>query len=157
MKSCSCIQVQNLFAVMSKVHKFFDNHPKCQYMLNTFCDSSETKLKSLCKTRWLQRIDAFHIFMDIFDSIIKSFDHVTSNPSNWSWDFVSDAISLSKAMLNYEFIITLHTVERYISYTESLTRSLQARTLDLLQVVKHVSILKQVLIDACSDVEKQFH
>lgn len=22
--SCSCIQVQNLFAVMSKVHKFFD-------------------------------------------------------------------------------------------------------------------------------------
>lgn len=57
----SCIQVQNLFAVMSKVHKFFDNHPKCQYMLNTFCEGSETKLKSLCKTRWLQHIDAFHI------------------------------------------------------------------------------------------------
>lgn len=78
--SCSCILVQNLFAVMSKVHKFFDNHPKRQYMLNAFCEVSETKLKSLCKTRWLQRIDAFHIFMDIFDSIIKSFDQVASNP-----------------------------------------------------------------------------
>ena len=38
--SCSSIQVQNLFAVMSKVHRFFDNHPKRQYMLNTFCEGS---------------------------------------------------------------------------------------------------------------------
>jgi len=154
---CSCIQVQNLFAVMSKVHKFFDNHPKCQYMLNTFCEGSETKLKSLCKTRWLQRIDAFHIFMDIFDSIIKSFDQVASNPSSWSRDSTVDAVSLSKAMLNFDFIITLHTVERYMSYTESLTRSLQARALDLLQAVKHISVLKQVLTDARADVDRQFN
>lgn len=149
--SCSCIQVQNLFAVMTKVHKFFDNHPKHQYMLNTFCEGSETKLKSLCKTRWLQRIDAFHIFMDIFDSIIKLFDHITSNPSNWSRDSIVEVMSLSKAMLNFEFIIKLQTVEWYMSYTESLTRSLQARALDLLQAVKHVSVLHHVL--TC----RQFH
>ena len=88
-------------------------------MLNTFCEGSETK------TRCLQRIDAFHIFVDIFvdifDCIIKSFDHVSSNPSNWSRDSIVDAISLSKAMLNFDFIIALHTVEQYMSYTESLT------------------------------------
>ena len=68
-----------------------------------------------------------------------------------------DAVSLSKAMLNFDFIITLHTVERYISYTESLTRSLQARALDLLQAVKHISVLKQVLTDARADVDRQFN
>ena len=44
-----------------------------------------------------------------------------------------------------------------MSYTESLTRSLQARTLDLLCAVKHVSILKQVLPDVRSDVDRQFY
>ena len=31
-KACSLIQVQNLFDVIAKVYKFFDNHPKCQYI-----------------------------------------------------------------------------------------------------------------------------
>ena len=89
---------------------FFENHPKCQYVLNTFCDGS-SKLKSLCRTRWLQRINALHIFVDLFDSI-NLFDQVTNNPSNWSRDSLVDATSLSKAMLNFDFIVTLHLVER---------------------------------------------
>ena len=52
--SCGSIQVQNLFAVAGKVYRFFDNHPKHQYLLNRFCEGSSTKVKSLCKTRWLQ-------------------------------------------------------------------------------------------------------
>ena len=80
--------------------------------------------------------------MDVFDSIVKAFDHVSSNSLDWSRDSVLDAVSLSKAMLNFEFIITLHTVERYLSYAESLTRSLQARALDLVQAIKHIDTLK---------------
>ena len=72
--------------------------------------------------------------MDIFDSIIKAFDHVAANTSSWSRDSVVDAISLNKAMLDFEFIITLYLVERYLSYTENLTRSLQARDLDILHM-----------------------
>ena len=78
-------------------------------MLNSCCDGS-SKLISLCQTRWLQRIDTLHIFIDLFDSIMKSFDEVTSNPSKWSKDSLVDAATLTKAMLNFEFIITLHVV-----------------------------------------------
>ena len=52
--SCGCVRVQNIFAVVDKVYKFFDNHPKWQYTLNKFCEDSSAKVKSLCKTRWLQ-------------------------------------------------------------------------------------------------------
>ena len=117
--ACSLVMVQNLFSTLGKVYRFFDNHPKRQYVLNSCCDGS-SKLTSLCRTRWLQRIDALHIFIDLFDSIIKSFDEVTSNPSKWSRDSLVDAATLTKAMLNFEFIITLHVVERYMSYTESI-------------------------------------
>ena len=155
--SCGSIQVQNLFAVAGKVYRFFDNHPKRQYLLNRFCEGSSTKAKSLCKTRWLQRIDALHVFMDMFDSIIKALDNVVTNASNWSRDAVVDAMSLNKAMLDFEFIIALYVVERYLSYTENLTRSLQARALDILQAMDHIATLKQVLTDARSGIDEQFH
>ena len=59
--------------------------------------------------------------------------------------------------LNFEFIIALHVVEKYMSYTESLTRALQARALDIVQAVQHIGILKQALTDAWSEVEQQFN
>ena len=40
--SCSLVIVQNLFSVMNKVYKFFDNHPKRQYALNE-CFSMKVK------------------------------------------------------------------------------------------------------------------
>jgi len=44
-----------------------------------------------------------------------------------------------------------------MSYTQSLTRSLQSRVLDTVQAVQHISTLKQVLSDARSDVDQQFY
>ena len=155
-KACDLIQVQNLFDVITKVFKFFDNHPKRQYTLDQFCEGLPSKVKSLCKTKWLQRVEAFHIFMDLYDSIVKAFDHVISNSDDWSRDSIIDAVALSKAILNFEFLITLHVVERYMSFTESLTRSLQARALDIIKAVQYIAVLKQVLGDASSDIETQF-
>ena len=78
--------------------------------------------------------------MDLYDSIVKAFDHVISNSDDWSRDSIIDAVALSKAILNFEFIITLHVVERYMSFTESLTRSLQARALDIIKAVQHIAV-----------------
>ena len=68
-----------------------------------------------------------------------------------------DAISLSKTILDFEFVIALYTVERCLSFTEGLTRSLQGRAVDILKAVNHIGILKLVLTDARSDVDRQFH
>ena len=43
-----------------------------------------------------------------------------------------------------------------MSYTESLTKSLQARALDIIQAVKHIGKVKQVLKDASSNIDTQF-
>ena len=46
-KACSLIQVHNLFDVITKVFKFFDNHPKRQYILDKFCEGLPSKVKAL--------------------------------------------------------------------------------------------------------------
>jgi len=53
--------------------------------------------------------------------IVQGFDSITNDPSGWSCDATIDAISLSKCLLHFEFIIALQVIERYMSYTESLT------------------------------------
>ena len=116
------------FTSVSKVFCLLDNHPKHQYVLNGVCDDSSQVI--LQNYRWLQRIDALHIFVELFDSIVKAFNEVTSNPSKWSRDSLVDAMSLAQAMLSFEFVLTLRFVERYMSYTESLTRALKAKAID---------------------------
>jgi len=37
--------------------------------------TENSKLKSLCKTRWIQHIEAFHTFMGLFDYVVQGFDH----------------------------------------------------------------------------------
>jgi len=159
-QACSLVQVQNMLGVIDKVFKFFDNHPKRQYLLNTSCAAdglATSKLKSLCKTRWVQRIDALQLFVSMFVSIIKSFDQVTTNSSDWSRDSITDAMSLCKAMLNFEFIITLITVERCMSFTHNLTTSLQAKAIDILKATQHVGVLRKVLTDFRSNIDVQFN
>ena len=95
--------------------------------------------------------------MDLFEYVVQAFDHIVSNHTEWSHDAVTDATSLCKAILDFEFIITLHTVERYLSYTERLTRSLQGRVTDIVATINHIDVLKQVLTDAQSDIDRQFH
>ena len=109
-KRRSLIQVKNLFDIISKDYKFFDNHLKHQYTLDQFCEGLPSEMKSLCKTRWLQKVEAFHILMALYDSIIKAFDDIVSDSDHWSRDSIVDAVALSKAILNFKFIITLHGV-----------------------------------------------
>lgn len=42
-----------------------------------------------------------------------------------------------------------------MAYTENLTRSLLARALDIMQAVKHIGTVKQVLKDARSNIDTQ--
>ena len=49
--------------------------------------------------------------MDLFDNIIKALGDAVENASSWSHDSLGDAMSLNKATLDFEFIITLYVVE----------------------------------------------
>ena len=58
--------------------------------------------------------------MDMFDGIIECFDSISNDPSGWSRDATVEAVALCKCLLDFEVIIALHIVERYMSYIESL-------------------------------------
>ena len=80
------------------------------------------------QTRWLQKIDSLHIFVELLDSIVKSFNEMTCNPLMWMSDSLVDAMSLTQAILCFAGEGCKHIV----------------------QAAEHVSTLKNVLSDARS-------
>ena len=83
---------------------FFSAHPKCQAaldkaILETQLSVSTKKVKDMCRTRWIQRIDALHNFKSIHPSIVACMTDIYNQGSRmWSTDSVTDARSLMLAM-----------------------------------------------------------
>ena len=77
-KACSIPQIRNASGVISEIAKFFNYSPKRQHFFEHISDAespnkTKKKLKDLCKTRWVQRIDSYTVFYDLYASVINSF------------------------------------------------------------------------------------
>ena len=72
MKCCSIREITNMMETADSVSRFFSNSPKRQLSLERWIDSimppaeKRRKLKELCRTRWVERHEAFEVFTDLF-------------------------------------------------------------------------------------------
>ena len=101
-KSLEVQSVRNMIGVINEVSLFFQAHPKCKRKLEEAIDttaptSSVHKLKDLCRTRWVERIDAVQRFKDLFCSIVYCFESISTEGSkSWSADSLTDVSALSQ-------------------------------------------------------------
>ena len=68
MKCCSIREVSNMMQTADKISRFLSNSPKRQLALEKWIDNvlpeeNRKKLKELCRTRWVERHEAFEVFL----------------------------------------------------------------------------------------------
>lgn len=95
--------VRNMMNVASCIVQFFNNSPKRQLAFNKFIDeqhqvaahsSKRAKLKDLCKTRWVERHDAFEAMYELFTPTIYCLEEIVNSSSSvWNRDTLADANS----------------------------------------------------------------
>ena len=72
MKCCNNHEVSNIMETVSSVARFFNNSPKRQLALEKWitevipCEEKRRKLKDLCKTRWVERHEAYDVLLIFF-------------------------------------------------------------------------------------------
>lgn len=158
-KSLDATSVQNMIGIINRVSTFFFVHPKRQSKLeeaiqNTQPKSKVHKLKDLCRTRWVERIDATDRFSDLHPFIVSCFESIASEGSaKWMPDFLTDANTLPLAISTTDFISALVIANKYLKYLLGLTHSLQAEAKDIVQAVSEIDNLMSVLFDVCENVE----
>ncbi|XP_052276382.1 52 kDa repressor of the inhibitor of the protein kinase-like [Dreissena polymorpha] len=112
------------------------------------------KLKELCRTRWVQRHDAFEVFLDFLPATIDAIENILEYESRP--DSLTDANGILSAITSFPFIIALVIALRCLAYIKSLSIVLQGRELDSEEALKNVRHVKDTLQNKRDSVDN-FH
>ena len=136
-KSTQVQHVRNMMGTMEKVWLFFEGHPKRQVKLEEAVtkiapETNHMKLKNMCRTRWVQRLDALETFCELLSSIISCFESICEGGSKcWSKDSLTDAGMLLLAITQAYFPVALIITRHILSYVRGITVSLEVKLLIL--------------------------
>ena len=77
-KCCSIPEVRNTMDIGDRICCFFALSLKRQLAFERFVEEvldgeKRRRLKSICKTRWVERHEAFEVFVDLFQPLVYCF------------------------------------------------------------------------------------
>ena len=158
-KCCSIPEIRNTMDTAESICRFFFNSPKRQLALENKISvllqgERRTKLKSICKTRWVERHEAFEVFVDLFEPLVCCFEDIkNSTLENWNRETRSDAQSLFLALTRFPFIISLVITKDVLAYSKALSVKLQGRYIDIVSAHNHINFVLTTLKQAREDIE----
>ncbi|XP_025192611.1 52 kDa repressor of the inhibitor of the protein kinase-like [Melanaphis sacchari] len=126
--------VRNCLGIIEKLYVFF-NTPKRNAVLLSAIENSNTDqkvktLKRLCATRWVQRYDSVHDFIELFEFLVNALECITE----WNDSSATDATLLLKSF-DSEFIISVNIVQLMFSFGLPLCKQLQKINIDLKEAI----------------------
>ena len=151
------MHVRNMMDVVRRAGTFFYSHPKRQLALEKAIDKTEPeakrkKLGDLCRTRWVQRLDALQTFQNMHLSVVTCMESICEEgPGKWSTDSLRDASGLLLAITAPEFISALVVTNKCLGYLRALTCSLQAEAKD----VGHIDVVLTSLREVRNTIDQQ--
>ena len=93
----------------------------------------------MCRTRWIQRIDAIEIFKRLFLSIVDCLENISNDgPRLWSADSLTDSRGLQLAITTTDLLSALVITDSCLKYVQGLTVSLQSEAKDIVSAVKEI-------------------
>ena len=159
--ACQLTSVSNMMTSISSIANFFNYSPKRQksledHVATNYPMAQKSKLLPLCRTRWVERVNALEVMKDLINAVVDTFSDMASNvDKNWNRDTVSLAASLLKN-IDFDFLINLVMTQMVITFTSSLTIRLQKRNIDWPSMCDQVQLVIRKLQHMRSDVQT-FH
>jgi hypothetical protein len=143
-KCCNIREVQNSMEIADKISRFFNNSPKRQLFFESFLkDERKKKLKELCRTRWVERHDAFDVFIHLFKPLVNCLEALSeASASEWSRDTRQEANVLYNALLRFPLIVALILTREVFLMSKVLSIKLQGRYVDIARAHKEVELVK---------------
>ena len=116
---------------------------------------SRYKLIDCCRTRWVQRVDAFEVFLQLYPFVVDTLLRISENEgSHWNHDATSDASRYLSAISEFKFIFTLNVVSSVLQYARPLTVELQKRDIDIASAFQMVQLLRTTLNDIRNNIDR---
>ena len=136
--SCKISMIQNAESFLGEIARFFSFSPKRQRMLDKAIEASDTtpkakKLKDACRTRWVERIDSYAVFLTLLPAIHLCLDAMVHPHmhqqlgTEWNWD--GETITKANGFLfqlhSSSFLVAFQTLLQVLHVLRELTMKLQ--------------------------------
>ena len=124
--------------------------------------SGATKLKDACRTRWIERIDSYAIFLQLLPSLHAALLGIVSPNEDlgteWNWD--ADTLTKANGFLyqleSSAFLICFKILLEVLSCLKGLTIKLQMRAIDVLYAYREVEGVISTLKVMRNESESEF-
>ena len=162
--SCDITEMRNMIDKASEVAIFSNYSPQRQRafeeQIEIYCKENEQdtvedkdekrkrkkKLKMLCKTKWVERHDAYNTFTE---------PYTAEHSSEFTSDTVKRASSFFDGITEFQFIVTLIIAKHILNTTQILSKSLHYRnTQDIVRGWNHVKKAHKRVKEIRQDVDK---
>ena len=150
--------VRNIFGIMIEVALFFNGSPKRQALLESKInilvpESRKKRLADLCRTRWVERHEAFESLYSLYNAVVQSLEDVVTRSSQWSRESISTANGLLLSLTQFDFLVTFVITKNCLSYLKSLSISLQCRSIDICHAFNDVECIKLALTNVREKID----
>lgn len=166
MTACQVQSVRNMLGTMGEIANYFNFSPKRQGLLEKqimeICPKqTRQKLLNVCKTRWVQRLDALKVLSQLFEPVVVSLQIISTNEDkSWNADSTRTANTLFHAITTFAFIITFTVCRESLSFTKGLTVKLQSSSQDVMSAYEDINVVVECLKNVRQEVDthhKKWH
>lgn len=145
--ACKITNIRNSIGTINKIIKFFRKSAKRQTILNAAveginCEEKRKRLKRMCITRWVERLDAVIMFKDFFYPIYIALIEIEEEGDSKA---SQKASNLLHSMQNGSFIVAMVVIDEIFSFIQPLSVALQAKDIDLASALEMANNLSELL------------
>ena len=128
--ACKVQGIRNMMGTLLEAGMFFNMSPLRQDVLEKKVqelvpEGKKTKLVSLCKTRWVLRLNALEVAVDLLQPVVEALHTIIAKP-NVGTETLQKANGLLHSMRIFEFPMSLVAALKVFGYTRGITVSLQS-------------------------------
>jgi len=133
--ACSVVPIRNCVGTLGDICNFFTHSVRqtMQQSIEDLCpESTATRLKRLCPTRWVQRHDAVLVFLELLEPVVDCLETI----STWQDRETScKAHQLLCAVKQPQFLVAIHVLSKVFAVSMPLSRLLQKENMDLFEAI----------------------
>ena len=134
-------------------------------MEQVFPEAKAKKLKDACRTRWVERIDSYSVFLDLLPAVHRTLLAMV-NPNefpdlgtNWAWDgeTITKANGFLHQLHSSSFLISVKVLLEVMCCLRGLTKKLQLQAIDVFYAYKQITSVLSTLKSMRVNSDREFH
>lgn len=165
--ACKIQAFKNAESYIGEIARFFS------FSLDRAIEASDgvskaKKLKDSCRTRWVERVDSYAVFLELLPALHMCLQAMVDHNAHtdlgidWSWDgeTITKAIGFLYQLQSSTFLVSVQILIQFFQILRELMIKLQLRATDVVyaykSVIKVVSTLKSMRSRSTSEFKTQF-